>query len=200
VTFIGLKPCHSYADELLTPDEYSEAIRLVCQASQQTGVGFFFDEPYLGCFGSAYTPINREDVVVGLTELTQEIKSDGVLTGIHCCGNTDWSIFTEIQSLDIISFDAFDFLERFLLYAENIREFLGRKGIICWGIVPTQNFSGKETPQLLTEKNYAGIDVLVKKRPGPEFVGGKPCDQPCLRPGQPPEMYKVPQGNPALRR
>ena len=32
----------------------------------------FFDEPFLGCFGSAYTPINREDVVKGLTEATSQ--------------------------------------------------------------------------------------------------------------------------------
>jgi len=46
VTFIGLKPCQDYPEELLTPQEYSEAIRLVCQAAQKTGVEFFFDEPF----------------------------------------------------------------------------------------------------------------------------------------------------------
>lgn len=46
VTFIGLKPCHGYRDELLTPEENEEAIRLVCQGAQETGVEFFFDEPF----------------------------------------------------------------------------------------------------------------------------------------------------------
>ena len=46
VTFIGLKPCHNYPEELLTPQEYGEAIRLTCQAAQKTGVEFFFDEPF----------------------------------------------------------------------------------------------------------------------------------------------------------
>ena len=46
VTFIGLKPCQSYTEELLTPQEYGEAIRLACQAAQETGVEFFFDEPF----------------------------------------------------------------------------------------------------------------------------------------------------------
>jgi len=46
VTFLGLKPCHDYPQELLTPQEYGEAIRLVCQAAQKTGVEFFFDEPF----------------------------------------------------------------------------------------------------------------------------------------------------------
>jgi len=46
VTFIGLKPCQDYFKELLTPQEYGEAIKLACQAAQETGVEFFFDEPF----------------------------------------------------------------------------------------------------------------------------------------------------------
>jgi len=46
VTFIGLKPCHNYPEELLSPIEYGEAIELTCQAAQKTGVDFFFDEPF----------------------------------------------------------------------------------------------------------------------------------------------------------
>jgi len=46
VTFIGLKPCQYYPEELLTPQEYGTAIKLACQAAQETGVEFFFDEPF----------------------------------------------------------------------------------------------------------------------------------------------------------
>jgi radical SAM protein with 4Fe4S-binding SPASM domain len=46
INFIGLKPCHNYQEELPTPAEYGEAIRLACQGSQETGVPFFFDEPF----------------------------------------------------------------------------------------------------------------------------------------------------------
>lgn len=123
----------------------------------------FFDEPFLGCFGSAYTPINREDVVKGLTELTQAVKSADCLTGVHCCGNTDWSIFTDISSIDIINFDAFGFLEKFLLYADNLKGFLKRAGTICWGIVPTQDFTGQESAKFLQDKIEDGISALVKK-------------------------------------
>ncbi len=122
-----------------------------------------FDEPYLGCFGSAYTPINREDVIIALKDLTGELKSEDVRLGVHCCGNTDWSIFTDIDSIDIISFDAFSFQDRLVLYADNLMGFLKREGIICWGIVPTQEFSGNETPDLLAGKIWDGINVLVKK-------------------------------------
>ena len=46
VTLIGLKPCHNYPEELLTPIEYGEAIELTCQAAEETDVEFFFDEPF----------------------------------------------------------------------------------------------------------------------------------------------------------
>lgn len=123
----------------------------------------FFDEPYLGCFGSAYTPINREDVVRGLSELTASIKSKDILLGVHCCGNTDWSIFTDVSSIDIISFDAYGFLERLVLYADNLKDFFKRRGILCWGIVPTQEFTDKVTLNSLIKKVKDGIDTLVRK-------------------------------------
>lgn len=123
----------------------------------------FFDEPYLSCFGSAYTPINREDVVKGLSELTQAVKSDDVLLGVHCCGNTDWSIFMDLPKIDIISFDAFDFLDRLILYDNNLKAFLKRAGILCWGIVPTQLFTGEETAEILIRKIKDGINKLERK-------------------------------------
>jgi radical SAM protein with 4Fe4S-binding SPASM domain len=48
INFIGLKPCVDYRDELLTAAEYREAIQIVCQAGRETGVEFFFDEPFFG--------------------------------------------------------------------------------------------------------------------------------------------------------
>jgi methionine synthase II (cobalamin-independent) len=123
----------------------------------------FIDEPYLGCFGSAYTPINRETVASGLLEFTEGLRSKDVLMGIHCCGNTDWSIFTEAKGIDVINFDAFDFQDKFVLYADSIRSFLERGGIICWGIVPTQNFTGEEDISLLIRKMREGVGALAKK-------------------------------------
>lgn len=123
----------------------------------------FIDEPYLAGFGSAYTPINREDVVSGLTETLESFKANDVLVGAHCCGNTDWSIFTDVKGLDIINFDAFDFQDKFLLYADNLKGFLKRDGVICWGVVPTQGFSESQTAGGLAQKIEDGIKTLVKK-------------------------------------
>lgn len=124
----------------------------------------FIDEPYLGCFGSAYTPLTREQVIQGLREITAQIKEvGGVSVGVHCCGNTDWSIFTEVETIDLISFDAFSYLDKILLYAQELEKFFAADRAFCWGIVPTQEFSGQETPDLLLTKISDGISALMKK-------------------------------------
>jgi len=123
----------------------------------------FIDEPYLSAFGSAFSPINRDQVVEALRELSAGIKSENVFVGIHCCGNTDWSIFTDVYGIDIINFDAYSFWERFVLYAENLSHFLNRGGFVCWGIVPTEGFSDKITPEALVKRLEKAFAALEKK-------------------------------------
>ena len=123
----------------------------------------FFDEPYLSAVGSAYTPVNRNDVIDVFSELTDSLRSQGCLIGIHCCGNTDWSMLTDAEGIDIINLDAFNFQERFVLYADNLNSFLNKGGIICWGIIPTQDFNTSQTPEVLAQKIKSGLDILVKK-------------------------------------
>ena len=123
----------------------------------------FFDEPYLTGVGSAYTTVNRQDVLDVYSELADTLRSQGSLIGIHCCGNTDWSMLTDAAGIDIINFDAFNFQERFVLYADNLNRFLKRGGIICWGIVPTNEFNVDQGPELLAQKIKSGLDALVKK-------------------------------------
>ena len=122
----------------------------------------FFDEPYLTGVGSAYNPVNRHEVIEVYSELVDTLKNQHALVGIHCCGNTDWSMLTD-AGIDIINFDAFNFQERFVLYADNLKSFLKKGGIICWGIVPTQEFSTEQSPEFLAQKIKFGLDVLVKK-------------------------------------
>lgn len=121
----------------------------------------FIDEPFMSCYGSAYTPVNREDVIRIFTELTSLLKPKGILIGLHCCGNTDWSLFTGIEGIDMINFDAFGFLDKFALYAESIRPFLERGGSLCWGIVPTQEYSGQPAAQFVRalEKGIALLEA-----------------------------------------
>jgi hypothetical protein len=97
----------------------------------------FIDEPYLGCFGSAYTPLSGSQVTAILSQLIEGIRQeDNALLGIHCCGNTDWGLLLNLD-IDIISFDAFGFLDRFLLYEKEIKAFFKKGKTVAWGVVPT---------------------------------------------------------------
>jgi methionine synthase II (cobalamin-independent) len=123
----------------------------------------FIDEPYLACFGSAFTPIARENVVQQLGELTAALNSEDVLVGLHCCGNTDWSMFTDVAGIDIISFDAFGFIDKLVLYAKELKGFLQRGGILCWGIVPTQEVRKFPDKADLLSRINDGVNILKKK-------------------------------------
>jgi hypothetical protein len=47
--------------------------------------------------------------------------------------------------VDIVSFDAASYLDKVLLYREELREFFHRGGSLAWGVVPTTGFTGSET-------------------------------------------------------
>jgi methionine synthase II (cobalamin-independent) len=99
----------------------------------------FFDEPALAGFGSsAFTSISRDQIEACFEEVIEAVHSEGGLAGVHVCANTDWSLILD-STADILSFDAYAYFDRFILYADSIRKFMLRGGIIAWGIVPTSS-------------------------------------------------------------
>ena len=110
----------------------------------------FVDEPYMASFGSVAVPISKEKVISLLEEVFRGISG---LKGVHCCGNTDWSVILE-TSLDILSFDAYNYAESLSLYPAEVKRFLDRGGTIAWGIVPNDEPSlAKETKHLSEPKS-----------------------------------------------
>ena len=110
------------------------------QLSQfQKPVIIFFDEPALAGFGSSeFTSISREEVGQCLEEVFEPVHQVGGLTGVHVCANTDWSLVLD-SSADIVSFDAYAYFDRFILYADQVKAFLDSGRTLAWGIVPTLN-------------------------------------------------------------
>lgn len=105
----------------------------------QVPVLISIDEPGLAGYGSsAFVSINRQDVINMLREIAQAIKGAGGRVGVHVCANTDWSLLLD-SNIDIISFDAYDYFDRFILYRREILSFLAQGKVIAWGIVPTAN-------------------------------------------------------------
>ena len=120
----------------------------------------FVDEPSLSLIGASVVALNRDQVIRDLAEVFSSIRG---LKGTHCCGNTDWLMLLE-TSVDLISFDAYNYAENIALFADDVRKFLERGGILAWGIVPTvaeQIMS--ETESSLANRLDAAIGLLVKK-------------------------------------
>lgn len=91
------------------------------------------DEPYLGTFGSAYFPYRPETVLAYLQVFDEALEG---VWGVHCCANTDWE-FVLASPVCFVSFDAYAYGDRLVLYPEAVRVFLEAGKTLHWGIVPT---------------------------------------------------------------
>lgn len=123
----------------------------------------FIDEPSLVGFGSsAYLGISESDIQKDLNEIITLIHSENCYAGIHCCENTDWSMLIA-TGLDILSFDAYSFFDKLLLYTESLKGFIARGGILAWGLIPTSHPEKlkKETVHSLIQKWQPQIEQLV---------------------------------------
>ncbi len=119
----------------------------------------FLDEPAMESLGSAFSAASSETVAEKLNEIIGTIHDLGGITGIHCCGNADWPMIFNTK-VDIVNFDAFGYLEKVMLYPDDIARFLNRGGALAWGIVPTGAFTGNETVEGLAGTLKRAIERL----------------------------------------
>lgn len=120
----------------------------------------FVDEPSLALIGASVVALNRDEVVRDLEEIFSALHC---LTGTHCCGNTDWGMLLQ-TSVDIISFDAYNYAENLALFADDVKRFLERGGVLAWGIVPTvEEQIASESVESLAERLDAAMQLLVRK-------------------------------------
>jgi methionine synthase II (cobalamin-independent) len=116
----------------------------------------FCDEPSLSLFGTPFLNLSREEIVDALSEV---YKNASCLKGIHCCGNPDWSMILELP-VDVVSFDAYSYSERFMLYTKELEEFIASDKTIAFGIVP----SVEDDFKLEDLNSLAGkFDAIVKR-------------------------------------
>src|ERR1022692_4593175 len=127
------------------------------------GVICFIDEPILSGFGSStYVSVTREDVVAKIGEVVEAVHAEGALAGVHCCGNTEWSILVD-AGVDIVNFDAFDYADTIALYADSIKAHLLAGKFLAWGVVPTNSAKIQaQTVESLTAKFMQGVENLAK--------------------------------------
>ncbi|HZD30542.1 MAG TPA: hypothetical protein VE779_02675 [Candidatus Angelobacter sp.] len=123
----------------------------------------FVDEPILSAFGSStYVSVTRDDTVAKLGEVIEAVHSEGALAGVHCCGNTEWSILID-AGVDIVNFDAFDYGDTILLYPEAFKGYLKAGKFLAFGIVPTNSAKIQAaTVDSLKTKFCALVEKLAK--------------------------------------
>lgn len=142
---------------------------LACQAHWQVDrlrkfglpVFMFVDDPAVEAYGSFYyLTLRREDIVSDLGFMVETIKRAGGIPGAHSCAGVDWSIFVE-AGFEVISFDAYGYLESLFPYRSELDRFLEGGGILAWGIVPSRSEAYGETKESLRERLDNGIEKLA---------------------------------------
>ena len=123
----------------------------------------FIDEPILSAFGSStYISVKRDDIVAHLAEVIEAIHRDNGIAGIHCCGNTEWSILID-AGVDIVNFDAFGYGETIAMYPDAVKTHLERGGMLAWGIVPTSKAIREQTVDGMVSLLEKMMDNLASK-------------------------------------
>lgn len=133
----------------------------------------FIDEPALAGFGSSeYISVSPDDVRQCLAEVIDAIQAAGGLAGVHVCANTEWSLVLD-SGADMLSFDAYGYFDKLILYRDALQRFVGSGGILSWGIVPTLQVEAlrNETVETLhaTYREQVGRLVRMGFDPGQLF-------------------------------
>jgi hypothetical protein len=103
----------------------------------------FVDEPGFAALRGADFPLSTDEAVDLLSASLAEIDGRAV-TGVHCCGDTDWRAVLaagpQILSLPVALSGG--------LNADDVDAFFLRGGMVAWGAVPTDGPLG-DGPELL---------------------------------------------------
>lgn len=181
------------------------AMKARWQVEQMAAKGFpviiFIDEPGLAGFGSSeFISVSREVIVDCLSEIVGSIHHAGGLAGIHVCANTDWPMLMETGT-ELLSFDAYTYFDRLILYQDAIVDFMNSGKYLAWGIVPTANTDDIEKETVIslsnqyrrkTESLFAlGIDPSVVLR---QSLITPSCGTGTLTPGNAEKVFRLTKG------
>jgi hypothetical protein len=125
----------------------------------------FADEPILSALGStSYIGVNPEESLRLLREISEAIKYAGGIPGIHCCGKADWPMVIK-SGTNIISFDAYDYIDTISLYPGEFTGFLKNGGYLAWGIIPTTDSISEENSDSIKRRFDTNMETLSKSMP-----------------------------------
>ncbi len=93
----------------------------------------FFDEPSMGSIGSAVLNLDADLCVEILSTAMSTCEG---MPGIHCCGETDIGMLVD-SGVEVINFDAYDYLDSVLAAGPAVRSFVEKGGKLAIGVVPS---------------------------------------------------------------
>jgi len=121
------------------------------------------DDPGLYGFGaSTHITLKREQLIEDLNSIVEGILRQGGIAGVHVCAGMDWTLLFDSE-VQVVNFDAYDYMQSMMALAEPLNRFLTRGGILSWGIVPTNPIAWEETAQSLKLNLENKIQELVKR-------------------------------------
>jgi len=121
------------------------------------------DDPGLYAFGaSSHITLTREPIIEDLNAIVEGISRQGGIAGVHVCAGMDWTVLFDAK-IQVVNFDAYDYMQSMMALAEPLNRFLKRGGILSWGIVPTNSMVLEETAQSIKLRLEENIQELVKR-------------------------------------
>lgn len=114
------------------------------------------DEPWLIATDEPDFPVPLEHTIDMLSSALASATASGAsVTGIHCCGPTDWTLVLHAGP-DLVSLPASPHL---MQDAASLAVFLERGGWIAWGVVPTDRPLGTRSDPYWRQLNEVWADL-----------------------------------------
>ncbi len=121
------------------------------------------DDPGLYAYGlSTHVTLSREEIIADLNAVYSGIQAQGAAAGAHVCAGMDWTVLFDTQ-VEIVNFDAYEYFDSMKVYANRLKDFLERGGVLSWGIVPTSQKILDETPESLLSRLDGYLDELAER-------------------------------------
>lgn len=130
-------------------------LRLAADRAPGTPLVVFLDEPGLTGLMHPDFPIDAE-AAVDLTSGALAVLERGAVTGLHCCGPTDWKLVTQAGP-QILSAPLGLGLES---ASESLGRFLDDGGWVAWGAVPTDEPIGSTPGRLWRQLSASWCEMV----------------------------------------
>ena len=133
-------------------------------------------EPTLGLMDSPFGSVSAGEVIRVFNEFFRQVEGHSC---IHCCSNMDWPQLMRSE-VRVINFDAYQYADKIALYPKEIDAFLGRGGMLAWGIVPVgREALESESEERLLQRLEEGMELLAGRGIGRKKLGERSFVTPC---------------------